>query len=159
MKEINTRGNEVTVFMNKARIRRSGKISVQRGKHTLAIPGLSAELDPESVRVSAIGSAPVSIYGIDVRRTFFKDIPDGIIRELSDKIEKLSEKKKKVTDQAEILGKKQKHIDGLWKATRIFASGFAKKQEIGISKGSGRQACRYCSSRFRNPNRCGTDAC
>ncbi len=126
MKEINTRVNEVTVFLNKARIRRSGKISVQKGKQTLSISGLPAELDPESVRVRATGSETVTIYGIDVRRTFFKDIPDGIIRELTEKIEKLGEKKKKVTDQAEILDKKQKHIDGLWKATRIFASGFAK---------------------------------
>ncbi|MCK4889301.1 MAG: DUF4140 domain-containing protein, partial [Candidatus Aminicenantes bacterium] len=126
MKEINTRVNEVTVFLNKAKIKRSGKISVQKGKQTLSITGLPAELDPESVRVRATGSAPVTIYGINVRRTFFKDIPDGIIRELTEKIEKLSEKKKKVTDQAEILDKKQKHIDGLWKATRIFASGFAK---------------------------------
>lgn len=126
MKEINTKVNEVTVFLNKARIKRSGKVSVQKGKQTLSITGLPAELDPESVRVRATGSAPVSIYGIDVRRTFFKDIPEGIIRELTEKIEKLSENKRKVTDQVEILEKKQKHIDGLWKATRIFASGFSK---------------------------------
>lgn len=126
MKEISTKVNEVTVFLNKARIMRSGKISVQKGKQTLSIAGLPAELDPESVRVRASGSEPVSIYGIDVRRTFFKDIPDGIIRELTEKIEKLGEKRTKVTDQAEILDKKQKHIDGLLKATRIFASGFAK---------------------------------
>lgn len=126
MKEINTKVNEVTVFLNKAKIKRAGKISVQKGKQTLSVTGLPAELDPESVRVRAIGSAPVSIYGIDVRRTFFKDIPDGIIRELTEKIEKLSEKKRRVTDQTEILDKKQKHIEGLLNATRIFASGFAK---------------------------------
>jgi len=126
MKEIKTRVNEVTVFLNRARIKRSGKISVQRGNETLIISGLPAELDPESVRVKAAGSAPVSIAGIDVRKTFFKDIPEGIIRELTDKIEKLEEKKKRITDQKEILGKKQKHIDGLLKSTRIFASGFAK---------------------------------
>ncbi len=95
MKEINTKVDEVTVFLNRAKIRRSGKTLVQKGKQTLSITGLPAELDPDSVRVRATGSEPVTIYGIDVRRTFFKDIPDGIIRELTENIEKLEEKKKK----------------------------------------------------------------
>ncbi len=66
------------------------------------------------------------MYGIDVRKTFSKDIPEGIVRELTDKIDKLNEKKKKLCDHKEQLERKQKHFDGLWKSTRIFASGFAK---------------------------------
>ncbi|MEN8222680.1 MAG: mucoidy inhibitor MuiA family protein [Acidobacteriota bacterium] len=126
MKEISTKLTEVTVFINKAKITRSGNISLSQGKESVSVTGLPRGLDPDSVRVKGSGTAPVKIFGIDVRKTFSKDIPEGIVRELTDKIEKLNEKKVKICDQKAQLERKQKHFDGLWKSTRIFASGFAK---------------------------------
>ncbi len=126
MKEINTSITEVTVFINKAKIRRSGHLSLNQGKELISVSGLPQGLDPDSVRVKGTGSSPVKMFGIDVRRTFSKDIPEGVVKELTDKIEKLKEKKTKLCDQKDQLDRKQKHFDGLWKSTRIFASGFAK---------------------------------
>jgi|GEM_PF-3356608 len=126
MKEIITNITEVTVFMSRAKVRRSGQISLNQGKDSISVPGLPQGLDPDSVRVKGSGTSPVKMYGIDVRKTFSKDIPEGVVRELTDKIEKLNEKKTRLSDQKDQLERKQKHFDGLWKSTRIFASGFAK---------------------------------
>jgi len=126
MKELNTRITDVVVFVNKAKVKRTGSISVESGKETISVTGLPQNLDPDSIRVKASGTAEVKISGVDLRKTFFKDIPEGIVRELTDKIEKLKEKKDKTADQKGLLESKQKHIEGLLKSTRIFASGFAR---------------------------------
>lgn len=126
MREINTNITDVTVFVSRAKIRRSGNISLNQGKESVSVTGLPRGLDPDSVRVKGTGTSPVKMYGIDVRKRFSKDIPEGVVRELTDKIEKLNEKKTRLCDQKDQLEKKQKHFDGLWKSTRIFASGFAK---------------------------------
>ncbi len=126
MKEIITKVTGVTVYTNKARIEREGKTVLKGGRETLSITGLPSKLLPESLRIKAKGREQIKIEGIDLKKTFFKNIPDGIVRELSDKIYKLEMKKKKVEDQMSILDNEKKHLEGVWKSSRIFASGFAK---------------------------------
>jgi len=128
MKVINTEVKSVTVFLNEAKIIRSGSITLGKGREIITISGLPPRLDQNSLRAKATGTSSVKLFGIDVRKTFSKDIPDGIIREISVKIKDLNEKKETIEDQSRLLIQKRKHLDGIWKSARIFASGFAKSE-------------------------------
>ncbi len=126
MKVINTEIKSVTVFPNEAKIIRFGGITLSKGREKITLPGLPQRLEPNSLRVKTIGTSSVKFFSIDIKKTFFKDIPDGIIRDISKKIRNLHEKKETVEDINKLLLKREKHLDGIWKSARIFASGFAK---------------------------------
>ena len=56
----------VTVFTNRARVTRVGKIDLQTGESTLVLAGLPDVMDADSVRVSGKG-AGITIRGVDVK--------------------------------------------------------------------------------------------
>ena len=65
----------VTVYPDRARVRRRGTVSVEIGTHEMQIPDLTLLLDPDAVRVAGEGTARVRILGVDVRRTYYTETP------------------------------------------------------------------------------------
>lgn len=126
MKEIETTVSEAIVYVDRARICRKGKVSLEKGNFSLTIAGLPRTLSPDSVRAKAAGTARARILGVDLRRTFFKDIPPGKAKELSDQIQQLEDEDRVLADTTESLAGQIKHIDGVADATKTYAVSLAK---------------------------------
>src|SRR6266566_9749916 len=62
----------VTVFRDGARVQRSGTVSMAPGLQTVVIGGLSASVDPASVRVAARGPG-LALLNVEVRRGYRTD--------------------------------------------------------------------------------------
>src|SRR5215470_992482 len=67
----------VTVFPDRARIERSGDITLEAGNHSLTIGGLPAALDRDSVRASGSGPAGTRIERIDIASEYHAEAPEA----------------------------------------------------------------------------------
>src|SRR5690606_9860232 len=70
-KRVDSRIENVTVFLNRAQIDRSASARVDAGRSTLVIGGLTARLDPQSVQVS--GTGRFTILGVTHRHNFLNE--------------------------------------------------------------------------------------
>jgi len=89
--EITPRITQVVIYTDRARVTRSATLSLEAGKHRLAIPELPLQMDPASVRASAQGTARARLLGIEVQRTFYEETPLDRIRYLETQIESLED--------------------------------------------------------------------
>jgi len=124
--EVKTAVDQVTVYVNRARISRKGGVSPDPGSHQLTVPDLPLTLDPDSVRVKAAGTARAKILGVDVKKTFFKDVPPGKAKELTDQIRQLEDEDRVLADNVQSVSGQIKHIDGLTDSTKTYAVSLAK---------------------------------
>lgn len=124
--DLETAIKEATVFLDRARITRTGKVSVEPGSHQVVIGSLPLALETESVRVRAHGTARAKILGVDVKRAFFKKIPPGDARELEDKLQDVKDRERELADRADAIAFQMKHLDGMADATQTYAAGLAK---------------------------------
>src|SRR5690606_34986460 len=70
-KRVDSRIENVTVFLNRAQIKRSGAARIDGGRSTLIIGGLTSRLDPPGVRLS--GTARFTIPGVSHRQNFLNE--------------------------------------------------------------------------------------
>ena len=124
--EVKTTVDQVTVYVDRARISRKGSVSPDPGGYQLAVPDLPLTLDPDSVRVKAAGTARAKILGVDVNKTFFKDVPPGKAKELTDQIQQLEDEDRALADNLQSVSGQIKHIDGLADSTKTYAVSLAK---------------------------------
>lgn len=124
--EVKTAVDQVTVYVDRARISRKGSVSPEPGSHQLAVPDLPLTLEPDSVRVKAAGTARAKILGVDVKKTFFKDVPPGKAKELTDQIQQLEDEDRVLADNVQSVSGQIKHLDGLADSTKTFAVSLAK---------------------------------
>jgi hypothetical protein len=129
--EVKTTVDQVTVYVDRARISRKGSVSPDPGNHQLAVPDLPLTLDPDSVRVKAAGTARAKILGVGVKKTFFKDVPPGKAKELTDQIQQLEDEDRVLADNVQSISGQIKHIDGMADSTKTFAVSLAKGKATG----------------------------
>lgn len=82
----------VTVFQDRAQITRTVVVNLKPGSQTVAIEGLPALLQEESVRVEAKGTARVTIGGIEVKRSLLTQSADKRVAEIDAEIRQLERK-------------------------------------------------------------------
>jgi len=127
MVTVDTKIMDVVVFLDQARIIRQGYVQLEDpGIRLFEVTELPLLIVPDSVRVRARGTARTRIMGVDVKKTFFKEIPQGKARELSDKIQSFKDQEKEVVDQSEAFIAQIKHLDSLADAGRVYALSLAK---------------------------------
>jgi uncharacterized protein (TIGR02231 family) len=115
----------VTVFTDRARVTRQGRLAVEAGSHRLEFAGLPAALDPQSVRVAARSVSPVKLLGVDSRKTFQTDLTPGRVQELEARVQTLCDEGAVDDDRKSSLEKHLAHLDGLSEASRLYAYGLA----------------------------------
>jgi uncharacterized protein (TIGR02231 family) len=124
--EIKTGVEEVTVYVDRTRITRKGSVTPNPGSLRLLVPELPLSLDPDSVRIKAVGTARVKILGVDVKKTYFTNVPPGKARELTDQIQELEDKDRVLADNVQSITGQIKHVDGLTESTKTYAVSLAK---------------------------------
>jgi uncharacterized protein (TIGR02231 family) len=88
---------EVTVFSNRARVTRRGLLHLGPGEHTLALVGLPALLEEDSVRASGRG-ANVRLLGVEVGRQFVPRPPEADVAALQQQLEALRDADQALAD-------------------------------------------------------------
>jgi uncharacterized protein (TIGR02231 family) len=87
----------VTVYTDRARVTRRGKIHLAPGEYTLAIEGLPATIEDDSVRAGGRG-AGVKILGAEVTTQFITRPPEALLAELQGQLETLQEQDRALID-------------------------------------------------------------
>jgi hypothetical protein len=84
----------VTVFLDRARIERSGSATLEAGTHALIIGGLPEALERDSLRASGSGPAGTRIERIDLAPEYHAEAPEAEVRALREAIEQLEHQEK-----------------------------------------------------------------
>src|SRR5690349_12257413 len=87
----------VTVYTDRARVTRRGKIHLAPGEHTLAIEGLPTTIEADSVRAGGRG-AGVKILGAEVATQFVTRPPEALIADLQRQLDTLQESDRALAD-------------------------------------------------------------
>jgi uncharacterized protein (TIGR02231 family) len=88
----------VTVFTDRARVTRRGRVRLDAGAQVITVGGLPAVLAPESVRVGGRG-AGITITGVDVATEFVVAPPEEDLRALEGELETLREQDRALADE------------------------------------------------------------
>jgi len=136
MPELSTILDTVTVFPDRARVTRRGRVTLEPGTHRLEISELPISLLPDSVRASGKGTARARLLGVGVQVTHTVDTPAEAARELEQKILALTDADADLSAQAGLLGKAQVSLDGLAAQNEVFARGLALRNRTTADQGA-----------------------
>ena len=108
-KSVESKINSVTVFLNQAQVSREVKTRLEAGRSSLVVSGLSAQLDPQSISVTAKGN--YVILGISHRQNYLNEfnVPKPL-KVLKDSVAWYQREVALQQSQREILGKEEQML-------------------------------------------------
>jgi uncharacterized protein (TIGR02231 family) len=140
----------VTVYPDQARITRSGSLHVTPstsgpGSQWLEIDGLPLELNPDSLRASARGTARARLLGMQSEHTFYTETPAELTRKLEEQVEALQDEIHLLDAQAELVKQNRVNLDKLASHTETYAIALAAGEmsvegQLGMFEGLRRRA-------------------
>jgi uncharacterized protein (TIGR02231 family) len=136
MSELATTLDAVTVFPDRARVTRHGRMALQPGEHRLEVGGLPMSLQQDSVRASGRGTARARLLGISTRVENYVDTPAEAARELEAKILAAEDADAGLAARAAVLEKEQTALDGLAAQSEVFARGLALRNRSTADQGA-----------------------
>lgn len=105
-KSLETEIRDITVFLARAQVTRTAKTRLEAGRFNLVIPGLAAQLDPQSIQVAGKGN--FLILGTSHRQNFLQDIAmSKSLRVLKDSLDYFRRQLVVEEGQKEILNKEE----------------------------------------------------
>jgi uncharacterized protein (TIGR02231 family) len=126
----------VTVFPDRARVTRRGRMPLEPGQHRLEISGLPMSLLADSVRAAGRGTARARLLGVGLQVQHFTDTPAHSARELEEKIQSVADADAELAAEAEGLDKAHKALDGLAAQSEVFARGLALRNRSTADQGA-----------------------
>lgn len=136
MPELTSTLDAVTVFPDRARVTRRGRLPLEPGQHRLEITDLPLALVPDSVRASGHGTARARLLGIRTEMRHYVETPAEAARELEAQIQTLQDSDADLAARAEVLDKAQKALDGLAAQSDVFARGLAFRNRTPEDQGA-----------------------
>lgn len=97
--EATSRIDGVTVFRSSARVVRALRVEVGAGATRVALPGLPAELDDDSIRVEGQGAGRVEIHGVTVERVRRERAVAAEARAAEERLEGLQDEDRALQDR------------------------------------------------------------
>lgn len=135
----------VTVYPDRARVTRTGQISLEPGSQLLEVAGLPAQLDTDSLRAAGlpVEGAPAArarLMGVQVQRTFYIESPAEEVRQLEGKVEATQDQLSGLDAEAELVRQQRQAIKSIAEHTDKFALALAAGElgvddELGILDG------------------------
>ena len=125
MTDLNTAITAVTAYPDRARITRSGSLPIEIGSHAIEISELPLTLNPDSLRVSAHGTARARLAGIQLNRTFYAETPTEKVRQLELEIEKFQDEIKRLDTQADVINQNRANLVLLSSQAQVYATALA----------------------------------
>jgi uncharacterized protein (TIGR02231 family) len=103
----------VTVFTDRAMVKRVFSGDFPQGKITVKIPDLPPGLMNKSVRVPGRGTSGAKISSVWVETEYFEETLSGQIKGLKSELEAFIKREKELVDRLEVLSRKQRFIDNI----------------------------------------------
>jgi uncharacterized protein (TIGR02231 family) len=115
----------VFVYPDRARVSRKGSLTLEAGTQALEISGLPIQLDADSLRASAYGTARARLLGVQAQRVFFVETPAEAIHKLEMEIETLQDSLKQMDALTKLLQGYRANLDSLTAQTETYAMALA----------------------------------
>lgn len=122
---LSTHAMAVTVFADRARVTRTGSLSLGSGLQRLEVGHLPLGLLPESVRAAGKGTARAKLLGVTTRQEHFTDAPVEHTRELERQILAREDVEADLAARSGVLEREQTHLDSLAAQSESYARGLA----------------------------------
>lgn len=125
MTQLNTTITDAVVYLDRARITRSGMASLEAGMQRLEISGLPLQLNLNSLRAAAHGPARSRLLGVQAQRAFFTEAPAEQVRDLEAQMEAIQDELRSLSARAELLKQSRAALNTLAGQSEIFATALA----------------------------------
>ena len=107
MPSLDTRINDVVVYVDRARISRLGELSVEPGSVVLEVFDLPGKLNPESLRATARGTARARLLGVQAQRQHPLEAPQEAVRALERSLEEVQDQRRVLEGRIELADQDQ----------------------------------------------------
>ncbi|HEX7623645.1 MAG TPA: mucoidy inhibitor MuiA family protein, partial [Anaeromyxobacteraceae bacterium] len=111
--EAASRIDAVTVFRSSARVVRVLRVEVGAGASRVALPGLPAELDDDSIRVEGRGGGRVEIHGVTVERVRRERAVASEARAAEERLEGLQDEDRALQDRVKAAQGRSAFVESL----------------------------------------------
>ncbi len=125
MEQLTTSLKAVTVYPDRARVVRQGALQLGSGLHTVVISELPLQIDADSLRAAARGTARARLLGVQVQRSFYTETPAERVRQLEQQVEARQDDLKKLDAQVELTHQSRLVLDKLAGHTEMYAAAMA----------------------------------
>lgn len=126
MIQLETHLKEVTVYPDRARLARHGRIKLPAGLQQLEIQDLPIQMNPDSARVAARGNAPTRILGLQTRRMFFSETPAEQARQLESQFETVQDEMAGLDSLLDLGKQNRARVERLADQPRLFVRALTK---------------------------------
>ena len=114
-----------TVYPDRALLVCAASVSLDVGLHRLEIPQLPLQMNPDSARVAARGSARAQILGLQVQKVYYSQTPVEQVRQLEDQLESARDELKALLARGKLLEDSRARLDALAGHTQVYATALA----------------------------------
>jgi hypothetical protein len=82
--EVKSEVSEICVYTDSALINRVAHLELDKGTYTAIFSNIIPEVDEDSLRVSAEGTAIIKLFGAQVKREYLEEVPSERIKQLKE---------------------------------------------------------------------------
>ena len=136
MPDLTTALDAVTLFPDRARVTRRGRLTLEPGQHRIDVTDLPLALLPESVRATGRGTARARLLGLRTEMRHYVETPVEAVRELEARIQALQDDDADLAARGEGLAKSIKALDALAAESAVFARGLVLRHRTPEDQGA-----------------------
>jgi uncharacterized protein (TIGR02231 family) len=126
---VQTGVEEVTVYTNRARIVRRGRLTLTGDERELVVEGLPANIEASSVRASGKGTIPVRLLEVRTEHIYTAEAQLPALQELEKELRDMDEQIQAVQDERKALGLQRDFVQNLSeKAVDRYSVSLARRQ-------------------------------
>jgi uncharacterized protein (TIGR02231 family) len=125
MTELKTTLAAATVYPDRARLVCAAKVTLEPGVQRLEIPELPLQMNPDSARVAARGSARAQILGLQVQKVYYSQTPAEKVRQLESQLESAQDELQALEARARLVEEGRARLDALAGHTDVYATALA----------------------------------
>lgn len=104
---------EVTVFNDRAMVKRVAAVKLGKGENVITFAGLPLQISEESLRAEGKGAAAARIAGLSVRNIFLEQSSQQKVRDIENEIQSLERSVQKIDARRSALASQRAFIDSI----------------------------------------------
>jgi uncharacterized protein (TIGR02231 family) len=111
--EVESEISEICVYTDSALINRVAHLELATGSYKIVFSNIIPEVDENSLKVSAEGSAIIKLFGAQVKKEYLEEAPSERIKQLEEEIQRLEDEIAGIQNLKTVLTEKKKFLDSI----------------------------------------------
>ncbi len=111
--EVESEISEICVYTDSALINRVAHLELATGTYKTVFSNIVPEVDENSLRVSAEGSAIIKLFGAQVKKEYLEEVPSERIKQLEEEIQRLEDEIAGMQNLKTVLAEKKKFLNSI----------------------------------------------